>query len=141
MSSILQSPPSTPKNQGTSKICPSAPKRRRIEPITLKSGDVKRFFLNLEEVEKDDGDVYSALENMYYVLEFSIGAKENEECNLEALQEISTLISDCMYEFRRSHEDEKNETERMMNVALEVIPKIRTKFQNILRFAQIEESY
>lgn len=76
---IQPAPPSSPvRTPRLEQICPPAPKRRKVAQLTFKSGDMKRFYLNLVELEKSPLQGERELDNMYYICEFTLANEDND---------------------------------------------------------------
>lgn len=88
----LSSPPHTPKKVRPEPVCPPAPKRPNMH-LTIKSGDLKRFYLNLEEMEKSSILSWEdPLHNLYYICEFTEVAQENKNANTSEVDQLKHVI-------------------------------------------------
>lgn len=88
------SPPRTPvKLPRPEPECPPAPKRMCFTKVTIKSGDLHRFKLNLEHCENNSIDDWeSAVDNMYYICEFTLASEENEGADVKDIKNLQDAV-------------------------------------------------
>jgi hypothetical protein len=101
----LSSPPSTPKKVRPEPVCPPAPKRPNTH-LTIKSGDLRRFFLNLEEMEKNSILSWDdPLDNLYYICEFTEILDENKNANTSEIAQMKQIICSMQEQIENIHSD------------------------------------
>lgn len=126
--------------------CPPAPPRVS-KHLVIKSGDLKRFHLNLQYIyENPMSEWESALENMYYICEFTDMAEENKHGYMKDVDELVSLINavrSSIEDFEKAQEQEDSQMDPIhTECALreELIVAIENTIQRIEMYAQVVES-
>jgi hypothetical protein len=142
----LPSPPHTPKKVRPELVCPPAPKRPSTT-LTIKSGDLKRFYLNLEEMEKTSILTWEdPLDNLYYICEFTEIAVENKNVNTTGLEQLKQVICSMQQQIENIHSDLELEDSQVDVHMIEFsmrnheLPYLYSKIKDITETAEIVES-